>query len=157
VGSILNLNESVTSRWDIRVQNLLSVGSNLRAFSNVTDSYQADSNSFAASLRYLSSPFGKAGYQLALTAGYKNYLKLSSANSWGLALTGVKRLGQGFDAIAQYQSQWRSAALATAQSSGLDYEQTFEIGLSFNFDATLNPHLAPRRSLLNQQHQYVPN
>jgi hypothetical protein len=121
----------------------------------VTDSYQADSNSAALAIRYLNSPFGSPGYQVGLTVGYKNYLKVSDANSLGVALTGVKRLGQGFDAVAQYQGQWRQAALSTSQSNGVGAEQIFEIGFVFGFDTSLNQHISPRRSLLNQQHHYI--
>ncbi|MBC7386914.1 MAG: hypothetical protein H7301_12235 [Cryobacterium sp.] len=157
LGGVVNLNTSVTNRWDLRFQDVVGFGSGLWAFQSVTDSYQADSNSLAASLRYLSSPFGSPGYQLALTAAGKNYFKVDRSRSYGAALTGVKRLGQGFDLVAQYMGQYRDRALAVAQSSGIAYEQTFEVGFVFNFDTTLNLHLSPRRSILNQQHQYVPN
>jgi hypothetical protein len=155
-GGVLNLNQSVVHRWDLRAQDIVSVGSGLTAFQNVTDTYQANSNALAASLRYLYSPFGTPGYQLALTGGYKDYFQVPGARSLGLALTGAKRLGQGFDLVAQYQGQWRDTTLAAAQTSGLPYEQTVEVGLVYNFDATFNQHLSPRRSLLNQQHRYIP-
>ena len=75
----------------------------------------------------------------------------------GYALTGIKRLGEGFDLVAQYQGQWRDQALISVQSSGLDFEQVGQIGFTFNWDATLNQHISPRRTILNQQHQYIPN
>ncbi len=155
-GAVVNLNTSVTDRFDLRVQDVFSSGSDLTKFQTITDSFQADSNSLALALRYLNTPFGSPGYQLSLTAGYKNYLKVSDANSVGVALTGVKRLGQGFDAVAQYQGQWRQSALALAQSNSVGAEQIFEIGFVFGFDASLNQHISPRRTLLNQQHQYIP-
>lgn len=154
-GAVINLNTSVTDRVDVRLQNILSLGSDLSKLSTVTDSYQADSNSAAIAIRYLNSPFGSPGYQLGLTVGYKNYLKVADANTLGVALTGVKRLGQGFDAVAQYQGQWRQSALATSQSNGVGAEQIFEIGFVFGFDTSLNQHISPRRSLLNQQHHYI--
>ncbi|MBS1963233.1 MAG: hypothetical protein JST04_13540 [Bdellovibrionales bacterium] len=156
-GGVINLNTSVTNRWDLRVQDIAGFGSDLRSFRNVTDSYQADSNTLTASVRYLSSPFGSPGYQVALTGAYKDYFKVDNSKSYGGALTGVKRLGQGFDLVAQYLGQWRGSALAMAQSSDVRYEQTVEVGFVFSFDATINQHLAPRRTILNQQHQYVPN
>ena len=55
------------------------------------------------------------------------------------------------------EAQWRQAPLAQAQSAGLGYEQITEVGLIYSFEAVFNRHLSPRRSLLNQQHQYVPN
>jgi hypothetical protein len=156
-GGVLNLNESVTDRIDLRIQDIVSLGSDLRSFSSVTDSFQADSNAVAASLRYLNRPFGRPGYQIALTAGAKSYFKVADARSVGWALTGVKRLGQGFDLVAQVQGQWSGSALAQVQSSGLAYQQTGEVGLIYSFNATFNAHLSPRRTLLNQQHQYIPN
>ncbi|MFL5814941.1 MAG: hypothetical protein ACJ763_15305 [Bdellovibrionia bacterium] len=155
-GMVLNLNESVTNRWDLRLQDIVSLGSDLRSFANITDSFQGNSNAISGSIRYLHSPFGSAGYQLALTLGQKKYFRVSNASSWGGALTGVKTLGQGFDVVVQYQGQWRGQALASAQSSGIAYEQVAEAGLMFNFDAVINQHLSPRRSILNQQHQYIP-
>jgi hypothetical protein len=102
-GGIINLNESVIHRVDLRIQDIVSVGSDLRALQSPADSYQADSNALAMSLRYLNSPFGRPGYQIALTGGYKNYFKVDDARSIGVALTGVKRMGQGFDLVAQYK------------------------------------------------------
>lgn len=156
-GGTLNLNKSVTNRWDLRVQDILTFGSQLNTFQNITDSFRGDSNAISAAIRYLSSPFGRLGYQLSLTGGYKTYTDISEAKTYGAALTGVKRLGQGFDMVAQYQGQWRDRALASVQTSGLKFEQTLELGFVFSFESTINPHLTPRRTLLNQQHQYVPN
>lgn len=156
-GGVMNLNESVVSRWDLRLQDIVGFGSDLAAFSNTTDSYQADANTLTASVRFLSSPFGGPGYQIALTGARKDYFDVSGAKSYGAALTGVKRLGQGFDLVAQYQGQWRDKKLAAVQTPGNRYEQNLEVGFVFSFEATINQHLAPRRSILNQQHQYVPN
>ncbi len=156
-GGVINLNESVTDRLDLRVQDILSLGSDLDSLSSATDSFQANSNAVAASIRFLHSPFGRPGYQLALTGGFKSYLKISDARSSGWALTGVKRLGQGFDLVAQYQGQWRSTPLARAQSYAISYEQVGELGFIFSFGSTFNQHISPRRTMLNQQHQYIPN
>jgi hypothetical protein len=156
-GGVLNLNESVTHRFDFRLQDLVSFGSDLQSFAGVTDSFQADSNTVTAAIRYLNDPFGMPGYQIALTAGFKRYFKVANAQSAGWALTGVKRLGQGFDLVAQVQGQWRQSELARVQSAGAAYESKAEIGFIFSFDALVNEHLSPRRSILNQQHQYIPN
>jgi hypothetical protein len=157
LGGVLNLNESVTNRLDLRAQGVVSVGSDLRAFQSVTDSFQADASSLAMSIRYLNSPFGKPGYQIGLTTGWKSFTKVDDARSFGWALTGVKRLGQGFDFVAQSKGQWRDPALARVQSAGIPYEQVTEVGFIFDFSSTFNQHISPRRSMLNQQHGYVPN
>jgi hypothetical protein len=156
-GGIVSLNHSVVNRLELGLQDIYSWGSDLNSFSTVTDSFEANSNAIAASLRYLHSPFGRPASQLALTAAYKNYSKISNADSFGLALTGVRHLGHGFDVVAQYIGQWRTSRLAAVQSSGLGLEQRIEVGFGFNFDATFNQHLTPRRSLLNQLHHYIPN
>ena len=156
-GATFNLNESVTKKWDLRFQEIINLGSDLSTFSNVTDTFQANSHALAVALRYLNSPFGGSGYQVSLTAGYKDYFKVSQAKTSGLALTGVKRLGGGFDFVTQYQGQWRESTIAAIQTKGLNFEDTFEVGFIFNFDAIINRHLSPRRSLLNQQHQYISN
>nr|MDQ2731308.1 hypothetical protein [Armatimonadota bacterium] len=72
------------------------------------------------------------------------------------ALTGVKRLGTGFDAVAQYLYQRRDSQLASAYN-GARTEQALQLGFVFNFDATINRHIGPRRTLVNLQHQYVPD
>src|SRR5262249_5404447 len=64
-GLVLNLNESVTDRWDVRVEDAVSRGSDVTSFASATDSFQADANDAVASLRYLHAPFGKPGYQLS--------------------------------------------------------------------------------------------
>jgi hypothetical protein len=156
-GGVLNLNDSVTDRWDMRVQDIFTWGSSLQNFGNLRDTFEADSNSVATALRYLHSPFGKPGYQVALTLGYKNYVKVSNASTAGFALTGIKRLGEGFDLSAQYQGQWRDQTLSTVQSLGSPFEQIAQVGFIFNWDATFNRHISPRRSILNQQYQYIPN
>ena len=156
-GGVMNLNESVTHRWELRAQDIVSLGSDLKSFANVTDSFQADSNTITAAVRYLHTPFGMAGYQLGLTGGYKSYFKVPKARSYGFALTGVRSLGQGFELVAQYQGQWRGSPLSDVQSPGIAYEQVGEIGFVFSFAATINQHIAPRRTLLNQNHSYLLN
>jgi hypothetical protein len=156
-GGTLNLNESVTKRWDLKFQDIAGFGSDLKKFNDITDSFQANSNTLTASISYLSTPFGGMGYQLAILGAYKNYFDIENATSYGGGFTAVKRLGQGFDMVAQYLGQFRNAALASVQSNGTAYEQIVEIGFVFNMSATINRHLAPRRSILNQQHEYIPN
>ncbi len=154
-GALININKSTTNRLELGLLENLNWGSDLRSFTNITDTFRADANAFGASLRYLHSPYGAAPCHLALTAGHKKYLRISGASSWGLALTATKRLGPGFDLAAQYQGQWRSSALAAAQSHGTSFENVGEIGLIFSFDATFNEHISLRRSLLNQRHGYI--
>lgn len=155
-GGVLNLNESTTDRVDLRAQELVSFGSSLSQFQSMTDTFQAAYDSVSASLRYLHTPYGQGGYQLSLTGGYRSFFGVSQAQSFGLAATAVRRLGEGFDLAAQYLTQWRDTALA-AQYAGQQTENSVEVGMIFNFGATINAHLSPRRSLLNLQHQYVPD
>ena len=75
-------------------------GNGLRRFRDTPDTFRANSNAVTAAVRYLHSPFGKPSYQVSLTAGYKSYNRIGNAGSVGLALTGVKRLGDGFDLSA---------------------------------------------------------
>lgn len=155
-GGVINLKPSLTNRIDFRVQDIATFGNSLSAFHDITDGYRADSNSVAAAIRYLHSPFGKPASELALTVGYKNYQRVGNANAIGLALTGARRLGEGFDAVAQYGYQKRSDALA-AIYGGSKEESAVQIGFVFDFDATFNRSVGPRRTLLNLQHQYIPD
>jgi hypothetical protein len=155
-GGVVNLRRSLVRRIDFRVLGVHTFGNDLGAFRDLTDTFRANSNSVAASLRYLKTPFGVPGMQLALTGGYKTYPKVSNASSYGLALTGVKRLGEGFDLVGQLKYEHRNGALAAAYD-GERNQQAVQVGFIFNFDSLFNRHIGPRRSLLNLQHQYIPN
>ena len=155
-GGVVNLKPSLVNLVDLRVLDNYTFGNNLSSFHNTTDTFRANSNAVTAAVRYLHSPFGKPAYQVSLTAGYKSYSKVSRAGSVGLALTGVKRLGDGFDVVAQYVYQHRGDALSNAYG-GAREENALQLGFVFNFDALFNRSIGPRRSLLNLQHQYIPN
>jgi hypothetical protein len=155
-GLIYNLNPDPVDRVDLRLQGVASFANNLRAFADASDTFRAASNTVTASVRWLHSPFGKPGHQLALTAGYKSYRHVADADTYAVALTGVKRLGDGFDVVAQYTFQHRNPAYA-AVFGGTRDEQSIQVGFVFNFTNIFNPHLGPRRSLLNLQHRYIPD
>jgi len=155
-GGVINLKPSLVNRVDLRVLDNLTFGSDLRSFRGTPDTFRANSNAVTAAIRYLHSPFGKPAYQVSLTAGYKSYDRIGGADSVGAALTGVKRLGDGFDAVAQYVYQHRGNSLAAAYG-GAREENSFQVGFIFNFDTLFNRSVGPRRSLLNLQHQYIPN
>ena len=78
-GGTATIRKSVTNKLELGFQDLVSLGSDLRAFSSLTDTFTADSNAIAASLRYLHTPFGKAGFQIALTGAYKSYMKVEKS------------------------------------------------------------------------------
>lgn len=155
-GGVVNLVPSTTNRVDLRVLANSTFGNSLRSLGSVTDSFRADSYTVTGAVRYLHSPYGTPGSQLALTAGYRGYNKVRDAGSFGLALTGVKRLGAGFDAVGQLQYGRRNAGLAGAYG-GAREDRAIQVGFVFNFDATINPQVGPRRSLLNLRHAYIPN
>ena len=155
-GLVYNIAPDPVDRVDLRLQDYYAFGNDTRAFTGVTDTFRADANTIAMSLRYLHSPFGVPGYQVSLTAGYKTYNKVNNGDTLGLTLTGAKRLGSGFDLVLQYQYQHRSANYA-AVYSGVRDEHSIQLGFVFNFNNTFNKHLGPRRSLLNLQHQYIPD
>jgi hypothetical protein len=127
------------------------------AFTDFSDVASARSNAGAASLTYLNSPFGKPGWQFSLTAGYRAFFDVGNATEVGGALTVLKRLGAGFDVAAQYVGQWRGAALEAVETPGVRFDESVEVGLVYNFTATINSHLTPRRRLLNMQHGYLSN
>ena len=155
-GGVVNLKPSLNNLVDLRILDNYTFGNSLNAFSDTSDTFRANSNAITAAVRYLHSPFGRPASQVSLTAGYKTYNKVSNAGSFGVALTGVKRLGEGFDGVAQYVYQRRDGALAAAYG-GAREDNALQLGLIFNFDATFNRSVGPRRSLLNLQHQYIPD
>ena len=155
-GGVINLKPSLVNLIDLRVLDNYTFGNDLRGFRNTSDTFRANSNAITAAIRYLHSPFGKPASQISLTVGYKSYDRVGSASSVGVALTGVKRLGDGFDAVAQYVYQHRGDALAVAYG-GAHEENSVQVGFIFNFDTLFNRSVGPRRSLLNLQHQYIPN
>ncbi len=155
-GGVLNLKPSLVNLVDLRVLDNYTFGNGLRGFRGTPDTFRANANAVTAAVRYLHSPFGKPAYQVSLTAGYKRYDRIGGADSVGAALTGVRRLGDGFDAVAQYVYQHRGNSLAAAYG-GAHEENSVQVGFIFNFDTLFNRSVGPRRSLLNLQHQYIPN
>jgi hypothetical protein len=153
-GGVINLKPSPVNLVTLSAQDIYSTGNHLNQFSTISDTFRADSNAIAASLAYLHTPFGIPGYQVSLTAGYKDYSHVPDAGSYGLALTGVKRVGDGFDLVAQDVYQHRDAALGAVYGSGS--ENVVQVGFIFNFNAIFNRSVGPRRSFLNLHHQYIP-
>ncbi len=155
-GAVINLKPSVTNRLDLRFLAQASFGNDTSALTNLNDTYRADQQSIALSLRNLYSPFGRPSSQLSLTAGLKKYQNVSDANSYGIALSYVKSLGTGFDLVTQIGYERRSQALASA-FGGQREGTVFQIGLVFNFGSTFNQQVGPRRSPTNLLHKYIPN
>lgn len=154
-GGEINLKRSLTNRVDFRLFDAYTFGNSTNAINTMNDSYRADANAITASIRYLNSPFGKPSFSLALTAGYKNFAKVSGANEFGVALTASKRLGDGFDAIGQIGWFHREGALAALY--GAKDSAVLQLGFSYNFDATINKSVGPRRSPMNILYHYLPN
>lgn len=155
-GGVLNLAPSVTDRLDLRVLGQASFGNDTSAVASLNDTYRADQQSVAISLRSLHSPFGSPSSQWALTAGFKHYGKVANANSYGLALSYAKSFGAGFDLVSQLGYERRSTGLAPAFGGNQD-ATVFQIGLVFNFGSTFNQQVGPRRSPTNLLHKYIPN
>lgn len=155
-GGVFNIRPSVTNRIDLRALAQVSFGNDTRILATPNDSYRADQQAIGVSLRQLYSPFGKPGYQIALTAGYKRYSRIPGAETYGAALSYIKSLGQGFDFVSQLSYQRRSGAFAAA--FGGERDQTLlQVGLAFSFANTFNQTIGPRRSPTNLLHRYIPN
>lgn len=154
-GLVYNIAPNPVNRVDVRLQDVYSTGNTLTSFGSIADTYRAAANSVAVAFRYLHSPFGKPSYQVALTMGFRKYQNVDHSGTYALALTGVKRLGDGFDLIAQYSYQHRASAYA-APFGGAD-DNSIQLGLAFNFNSIFHRFLGSRRSLLNLQHQYIPD
>ncbi len=155
-GGVLNLRPSVTNKLDLRLLAQASFGNDTNTLTSLNDSYRADQQSIALSLRNLYSPFGRPSSQWALTAGFKRYSKISDASSFGVALSYAKSLGAGFDFVSQVGYERRSNAIAGA-FGGRNDSAVFQIGLVFNFGSTFNQQVGPRRSPTNLLHKYIPN
>ncbi len=155
-GGVLNLRPSVTNKLDLRLLAQASFHNDTNVLTSLNDSYRADQQSIALSLRNLHSPFGRPSSQLALTAGFKRYSKISDASSFGVALSYAKSLGAGFDFVSQLGYERRSNAMAAAFGGHKD-SAVFQIGLVFNFASTFNQQVGPRRSPTNLLHKYIPN
>ncbi len=155
-GGVLNLRPSVTNKLDLRLLAQASFGNDTSALTTLNDTYRADQQSLALSLRSLYSPFGQPSSQWALTAGMKRYSKISDANSFGVALSYAKSLGAGFDLVSQIGYERRSQGMMAA-FGGQRNATVFQIGLVFNFGATFNQQVGPRRSPTNLLHKYIPN
>lgn len=155
-GGVMNLHPSITNRFDLRLLAQTTFGNDTKTLGSLNDTYRADHTAVALSLRNLNSPFGKPASQWALTAGYKSYSKVSDASSYGVAVSYVKSLGQGFDLVSQFGYERRSDGLAAAFGGRKD-AAVFQIGLVFNFGTTFNQSIGPRRSPTNLLHKYIPD
>jgi hypothetical protein len=155
-GGVLNLQPGLVDKLDLRLLGQVSFGNDTNSLTTLNDTYRADQESIALSLRKLYSPFGKPASQMALTTGFKRYSKVSNANSFGVALSYGKSLGQGFDFVSQVGYERRSSAMTTAFGGHSD-AMVLQFGLSFNFGSTFNQSIGPRRSPTNLLHQYIPN
>lgn len=151
---VVNIVPSAVRRLDLRLFGATTFGNDTGALADATDAFRADSTTVSAALRLLNTPFGHPASQVSLTAGYRHFRKVDDADMFGVALTGVKRMGAGFDVVTQYSWQRRDKALAEVM--GGRNEHRVEVGLVFNFQNTINKHLGPRRTLLNMRHQYIP-
>ncbi len=155
-GGVLNLQPGLVNKLDIRVLGQVTFGNDTATLNTLNDSYRADQQAIALSLRKLYSPFGRPASQWALTAGMKRYSKVSDASSYGVALSYAKSLGQGFDFVSQIGFDHRTDAMAMAFDGHRD-STVFQVGLVFNFGSTFNQAVGPRRSPTNLLHQYIPN
>jgi len=153
-GGTINVKRGVTNRLDLRVFDAYTTNNNTNSIGTVNDTYRANANAIAVTLRYLNSPFGKPSYSVALTAGYKDFRNISGANESTLVLTAAKRLGEGFDAVAQVEYFHRAGALASLY--GQSSSAIFQIGLSFSFGDVINENVGPRRTPMNILEHYLP-
>ncbi|MHB8636214.1 MAG: hypothetical protein ACYC96_07055 [Fimbriimonadaceae bacterium] len=153
-GGVLNLIPSLTHSVDLKLIDTLTFGNSTASFGTIGDTFRANANAVAASLRLLNSPFGMPGSSISLTAGYKTFEKVRGANEFGFELTGAKRLGEGFDAEAQVGYMHRSSAFAGVYGANRD-GVIVQVGLSFSFDATINKTMGPRRSPLNTLYHHI--
>lgn len=153
-GGVVNLTRSMTHRLDLRLFDAYTFGSDTATLNSFAEANRADGNAVALSLRYLNSPFGSPSYTAALTAGYKRFSKIPGATEYALVLTGAKRLGDGFDAVAQIGWFHRNGALATLY--GQKDSAVIQLGFSYSFDATINKSVGPRRSPMNMLFHYLP-
>lgn len=155
-GGVLNLQPGLVHKLDLRFLGQASFGNDTTSLGSLNDTYRADQESIALSVRNLYSPFGHPASQWALTAGVKRYSRISSASSYGVALSYAKSLGQGFDFVSQLGYDHRTDAMALAFDGHRD-STVLQLGLVFNFSSTFNQSVGPRRSPTNLLHQYIPN
>ena len=155
-GGVMNLRPSLVNRLDLRVLAQASFGNDTETIDTLNDAYRSDQHALALSLRQLYSPFGRPSSQWALTAGYKRYTRVSDANSFGVALSYAKSLGQGLDLVSQLGYERRSDGLAAA-FGGRTEATVLQLGLVYNFSSVLNQSVGPRRSPTNLLHRYIPN
>jgi hypothetical protein len=155
-GGKVNVSPSLTHPIDLNLLDTFTFGNSLSVFQTVGDTFRANANAVAASLRYSDTPFGKPPSSLALTAGFKSFGQVSGASEFGLELTGTKGLGQGFDAVAQLGYLHRSDAFSGAYAGNRD-GFVLQLGLSFNFSATINNNIGARRTPLNTLYHHDSN
>lgn len=115
---------------------------------------RAESTQAAAALRYRHMPYLQTRWQAALSVAYKDYGEFEDANSYAVAPTFNYHLGSGVSLLAQYMYINREEGIAEASESARE-DHRVQLGISFDFDYTLNPTVHSRESILFMEHDML--
>lgn len=149
-GVIYNLNSDPEADWVLEAQLLATDGVGAATLANKLGRSRAQGTTLVTALRFNKRPYLQTRWQAALTLAAKEYGDFDAAQSYAVAPSFVYRLGSGVDWVAQYIYTEQRGALAT--QTGIDSEQRFYTGLSFDFGYTLNESVAERGSILAVEH-----
>ncbi|WP_018233799.1 hypothetical protein [Thioalkalivibrio thiocyanodenitrificans] len=152
-GAVINLSDNPEATWNLDLQATYVNGISVPDLASIANRSKAEQKSVAAAIRYGHRPWLQTRWQAAVTVGWKDYDDFSDASAWTVAPSLMYRLGSGIHALAQYQYRSNSSGLADA--TGVDNDQRIYLGLSFDFDHTLNKHVAGRDSIMFLEHNML--
>lgn len=153
LGSVVNLTRYPIHFWDLRLQGIYSDGDGTESVASPREAARSSYYSAVGSLRYLHQPLQIPRMQLALTAGWKDYIDVD-ASRFSIIPSFVYRLGNNFDFLAQYEYEKYFDDMQAA--TGAQNKHTFWIGLSMNFEVVFNDYIGERTEILNVLHGYIP-
>ncbi|HSP00009.1 MAG TPA: hypothetical protein VLN90_00955 [Thioalkalivibrio sp.] len=151
-GAVINLSDNPEATWNLDLQATHVNGIDVPDLSGA-NAARANQKSVVGALRYGHRPWLQTRWQAAVTVGWKDYDDFSNATAWTVTPSFMYRLGSGIHALAQYQYRDNSSGLAA--ETGVDSDHRIYVGLSFNFDYTINKHVGNREGIMFLEHNML--
>jgi hypothetical protein len=150
--AVVNLSDNPEATWNLDLQATWVDGIEVPDLAGA-NAAKANQKSLVAAIRYGHRPWLQTRWQAALNVGWKDYDDFDSASAWVVAPSFMYRLGSGVHALAQYQYRDNDSGLAA--ETGIERDQRIYLGLSFDFDYTLNKHVGNREGIMFLEHDML--
>ncbi|MBE0510053.1 MAG: hypothetical protein K0A95_02035 [Chromatiales bacterium] len=153
LGAVFNLNDNPEATWNLDLQASWINGVTVPDLASLNHRSKASQKSMVMALRYGHRPWLQTRWQAALNLAWKDYDDFANASAWTVAPSLMYQLGSGVNAMAQYQ--YRSQASTLAAATGSERDQRLYLGLSFDFDHTMNKQMGNRQGIMSLEHNML--